>query len=211
MKPFIVGLGGTATPGGSTEQALALTLRAAEAHGARTKLFGGALLASFPHYLAEGTWDCVEAKEFVAAIRQANGIIIASPGYHGTISGLVKNAIDYIEETSKDSRVYLDGLPVGLIATAYGWQATGSTMTTLRAIVHALRGWPTPMGAGVRTVQGLFKDGQCTDPAVSGQLEIVGRQVAEFASLQMRDKLATATHLETWLGLTDCDELYQST
>jgi len=108
-------------------------------------------------------------------------VIIASPGYHGTISGLVKNAIDYIEETSRDERVYLDGVSVGLIATAYGWQATGSTLAALRSIVQALRGWPTPLGAGINSSGGLFKDGVCQDDAVAGQLAIVGKQVVEFA------------------------------
>ena len=96
----------------------------------------------------------------------------------------VKNAIDYVEETAKDSRVYLDGLPVGLIVTAYGWQATGSTLATMRSIVHALRGWPTPLGAAIRSTSGMFKDGQCSDDASRGQLELVGRQVVEFARLR---------------------------
>src|SRR3546814_8041656 len=83
------------------------------------------------------------SSDLVAAVRDADGLILASPGYHGSISGLVKNAIDYLEETARDRRVYLHGLPVGLIATAFGWQATGGTLLAMRSIVHALRGWPT--------------------------------------------------------------------
>ncbi|MCP2936543.1 NADPH-dependent FMN reductase, partial [Salmonella enterica subsp. enterica serovar Typhimurium] len=91
--------------------------------------------------------------------------------------------IDYIEETSKDARVYLDGLPVGLIVTAFGWQATGSTLATMRSIVHALRGWPTPLGAAIRSTAGMFRDGECGDAGAAAQLELVGRQVVEFARL----------------------------
>jgi FMN reductase len=120
----------------------------------------------------------------VEAIRKADGIILASPGYHGAISGLVKNAIDYLEETARDSRIYLDGVPVGLIATAYGWQATGSTLAGLRSIVHALRGWPTPLGAAIKVEPGLFEAGLCTSPDVTAQLELVGCQVVELASLR---------------------------
>ena len=203
--PFIVGIGGTAAPSGSTEQALAIALRSAEARGALVQLIGGELLARLPHYLTPGTRESADARELVRAIRAADGLILASPGYHGSISGLVKNAIEYVEETSKDARVYLDGVPVGLIACAYGWQATGSTLATLRSIVHALRGWPTPMGAAIRTAGGLFKDGECSDPAVKTQLEIVGRQVVEFAKLRLKDKRTTATAPMTWLGLTDHD------
>ena len=67
---------------------------------------------------------------------------------------------------------------IGLIATAFGDQASMSTLLTMRAITHALRGWPTPMGATIRTYRGLFSpDGECLDERARGQLELVGKQV----------------------------------
>ena len=125
-----------------------------------------------------------EKGTFRLPISGNSGLIIASPGYHGSVSGLVKNAIDLIEETAGDPRPYLDDLPVGLIATAYGWQATGSTIAALRSIVHALRGWPTPFAAAINTQLTRFDaDGGCTDPVVLDQLALIGRQVARFAPL----------------------------
>ena len=119
-NPFIVGIGGTTNPGSSTERALTVALEAAREAGAQVRQFDGPSLSSLPHY-APGAVDRSDvARELVAAVRAADGVIIASPGYHGSISGLVKNAIDYLEETSRDQRVYLDGMPVGLIVTAYG-------------------------------------------------------------------------------------------
>lgn len=183
-KLSIVGIGGTTSAGSSTEQALKIALRAAEAEGVEVILFDGPSLAALPHYAPGAVAQSEEGRRLVEAVRGAHGLVIASPGYHGSISGLVKNAIDYVEETAKDSRVYLDGLPVGLIVTAYGWQATGSTLATMRSIVHALRGWPTPLGAAIRSVSGMFKDGECSDDASRGQLELVGKQVVEFARLR---------------------------
>ncbi|HEV2568329.1 NAD(P)H-dependent oxidoreductase [Sphingomonas sp.] len=183
-KLSIVGIGGTTSPGSSTEQALQIALRAAEAEGANVTLFDGSGLCALPHYAPGVLHRSDEGRRLVTAVREAHGLIFASPGYHGSISGLVKNAIDYVEETSKDDRVYLDGLPVGLIVTAYGWQATGSTLATMRSIVHALRGWPTPLGAAIRSVSGMFKDGQCSDPGAAMQLDLVGKQVVEFARLR---------------------------
>jgi FMN reductase len=180
----IVGVGGTTNPQSSTESALRLALASAAAAGAQTMLFGAETLVHLPHYSLPASQDCVQARAMVHAIREADGIILASPGYHGAISGLVKNAIDYLEETARDPRVYLDGVPVGLIATAYGWQATGSTLAGLRSIVHALRGWPTPLGAAIKVEPGLFDGGQCTRPDVTAQLEMVGRQVVELAALR---------------------------
>ncbi|WP_191488156.1 NADPH-dependent FMN reductase [Pseudomonas sp. FEN] len=187
-KPFIVGIGGTASKGSSTEQALALALSAAEEAGGRTQLFGGEALLALPHYVPGSAARNNDGQALIEAVRAADGLIIASPGYHGTISGLVKNAIDYFEEMSRDERIYLDGLPVGLIATAYGWQATGGTLGALRSIVHALRGWPTPMGAAINSSGKVFSDGICQDQAAANQLNLVGRQVVEFAGLHVMSK-----------------------
>ena len=190
-QPFIVGIGGTPNAQSSTEQALRVALDAAEAGGARTAIFGGDALAALPLYLTPGYREA--GGDLIDAARSADGIILASPGYHGSVSGLVKNAIDYVEETSKDARVYWDGVPVGLIVTAFGWQATGSTLTTMRSIVHALRGWPTPLGAAINTSAGVFRDGVCVDEASSNQLALVGRQVLTFANLRRANPSVTET------------------
>lgn len=179
--PFVVGIGGTTTSPSSTERALEIALGAAGARGAETQLFGGDFLARLPLYNPKQPEPTAEEAEFVSAVRRADGLIIASPGYHGSVSGLVKNALDLLEETAGDGRVYLTGMPVGLIATAYGWQATGSTIAALRAIVHALRGWPTPFAAAVNSATSKFTgDGACSDAAVITQLSMVGDQVLDF-------------------------------
>lgn len=181
MTPRIVAIGGTVNPASATEQALRTVTAQAEAQGAQVTLFGGAYLAALPHYRSS-THSLTDGAELVEAVRQADGVVIAAPGYHGTISGLVKNALDYLEELAQDERPYLDGRAVGLLATAYGDQATMSTMQTLRSIVHALRGWPTPMGATIRTYHGLFSpDGECLDDRVRLQLDLVARQVVQGA------------------------------
>ena len=176
-KPFILGLGGTTSPVSSTEMALAISLDAAAAAGAETELFGSDRLMALPHYRSDPAGINQTGKDLVALVRRADGLILSSPGYHGTVSGLVKNAIDYIEETSTDDRVYLDGLPVGLIVTAHGWQAVGSTLAALRSIVHSLRGWPTPLGVGINASGGMFRDGICGDEGVNEQLKLVAQQV----------------------------------
>ncbi len=181
MTIRIVAIGGTVNPGSTTEQALRLAAASAGSGGAEVQVFGGAYLSGLAHYGSEAHHKG-DGSELVEAVRAADGVLIAAPGYHGTISGLVKNALDYLEDLSKDERPYLDGRSVGLIATAYGDQATMSTLQTLRAIVHALRGWPTPMGATIRTYHGLFSpDGECLEDRARMQLEMVGNQVLRGA------------------------------
>jgi FMN reductase len=181
-SPLIVGIGGTTRSASSTERALHLALQGAQAAGARTRLFDGPFLHSLPHYAPEQPNRTAAQLELIEAVRAADAVIIATPGYHGGVSGLVKNALDTLEELRDDSRPYLDGRAVGCIVTAYGWQAAGTVLTSLRAIAHALRGWPTPFGAAVNSLETRFApDGQCSDAKIAAQLETVGAQAAQFA------------------------------
>jgi FMN reductase len=187
FKPLVVGIGGTTRTNSSTDRALRLALQAVEDAGARTHLFGGSFLAHLPHFAPENRERNEKQREFVEMVRKADGVIVASPGYHGGVSGLVKNALDLLEDLREDERSYLDGRAVGCIVTAAGWQSAGSTLAALRSIVHALRGWPTPFGATINTAQPVFdSSGACTDPKIAEQLAMVARQVVEFARMHHR-------------------------
>jgi FMN reductase len=180
--PFIVGIGGTVRPGSTSESALVMALKVAQDAGAATVCFGGAFLSELPHYNPSLVNPNAARNRLVEAVRESDGLIIATPGYHGSISGLVKNAIDCLEDLREDARPYLDGRAVGCIVAAAGAQAGGSTLMALRGIVHAMRGWPTPFGATLKTGQDLFgPDGEFTDPKDAQATAIVAQQVVAFA------------------------------
>lgn len=184
-KPLIVGLGGTVRAGSTTERALAVSLRAAAAAGAETKLFGGEFLSRLPIFDPRPGGTTPEQAELAEAIRAADGVIVATPGYHGSLSGVMKNALDTLELTREDARPYFQGRPVGTIITADGWQAAGTTLMALRAIIHALRGWPTPFGAALNAGTSLFDEaGDCREPKDLWQLNTVAEQVMEFARMR---------------------------
>jgi len=181
-KPLVVGIGGSTRTASTTERALLLALKAAEDAGAHTSFFGGTFLCKLPTYAPENRERTPDQRQLVEEVRAADSLIVATPGYHGGVSGLVKNAIDLLEDLREDKRAYLDGRAVGCIVTAFDWQTCGSTLMALRAIVHALRGWPTPLGAALNTAEPIFDQaGGCTDQKAAMQLATVGRQVVEFA------------------------------
>jgi FMN reductase len=193
MQPLIVGIGGTPREGSSSERTLAISLEAARAEGARTVMISGPELM-IPMYTPDQSSRTPESLRLVEAIRECDGLIVSSPAYHGSISGLIKNALDYTEDLRDSPRVYLDGVAVGLIACAAGWQAGAQTLATLRSIVHALRGWPTPLGVSLNTSTGVFDaSGECIDIGSKMQLQTVGRQVFEFAT--MRNSARPSPHV----------------
>jgi FMN reductase len=184
FRPYIVGIGGTTRPGSSSEKALRYALTLAEAQGADVKLFDGASI-HLPMYAPESSVRSEGAQQLIAALRRAHGVILSTPCYHGSISGLVKNALDYTEDMCRDAEPYLDGRAVGLIVCGHGWQSTGVVLSAFRSIVHALRGWPTPMGVAINTLVERFdEEGADVAEQVARPMRTMVGQVIEFARLR---------------------------
>jgi FMN reductase len=183
FRPYIVGLGGTTREGSSTERALSLALRAAASQGADTLLLCGSDI-DLPAYVPGATSNA-QANRITAALGRADGVIVGTPGYHGGLSGLVKNALDYTEDLRSNERPYLEDRPVGCVVTAAGEQGAVTTLAALRSVVHALRGWPTPLGVTIVTSEQVFDvAGNCTSPRIERQLRILSQQVLDFALLR---------------------------
>lgn len=181
MTVTVVGIGGSLRTDSQSERALWLALDGARDAGAKVNAINGPELV-LPFYDPSVPERPEAAQRLVRSLREADGVILVSPGYHGTVSGLVKNALDYIEDLRDAEHPYLDGRAVGCAAAAHGWQAAVTTLTALRQIVHALRGWPTPLGAAINSVDVTFtEDGGCSDLKVAESLRTIGTQVAEFA------------------------------
>ena len=179
-QPRIVGIGGTQRPNSSTELLVRALLGICEKHGAHVQLFGGEELNALPHFDPYSNERTQAEMDFVEAVRQADGIVIGSPSYHGGVSGLTKNALDLLEDLRSDERPYFDGRPVGLLVTAAGWQAGGVTLAALRGIVHAMRGWPTPIGLAINTVEQkpFGPDGALIDEQLHAQIDAMAQQLA---------------------------------
>jgi FMN reductase len=181
FRPYIVGIGGAVKPHSSPEKALRYALSLAEAAGAETELFDGPSI-HLPMYAAGER--PADVRRLLTALRRAHGVIVATPCYHGSVSGLLKNALDYVEDMARDPQPYFEGRAVGLIVCGSGWQSTAITLSALRSIVHALRGWPTPMGVAINTLHKTFDEhGAVIEETAARQIGILVNQVVDFARM----------------------------
>lgn len=181
MTVTVVGIGGSVRSDSQTERALRVALDGAQDAGAKVHAVTGPSLL-LPFYDPKDHVRTDSAVELIEAVRMADGVVLASPGYHGTISGLLKNALDYVEDLRNDDRPYIEGRAVGCIGSASGWQATVTTLQSLRSVVHALRGWPTPLGGAVNSAETEFgPGGECSDTKITTTLRTIGEQVVNFA------------------------------
>jgi FMN reductase len=180
-KPYIVLLGGATVPRSTTEQALRFTAQVLEELGAKVEVLAGAQI-DLPMYAPENPSRTDMARHIVKSLRKCDGIVIAGEGYHGALSGMMKNTLDYAEDLSKDAAPYFHGRVVGLIGAASTWRDLGTVLTSLRSVVHALRGWPTPLGVAINASLPTFdENGHCLIPELASQLRMLAEQVLEFA------------------------------
>lgn len=75
-------------------------------------------------------------------VRRADGLIICSPTYHGTISGALKNVLDALIFLGWDQPPYLGGKPVGIMA--YGGMTAMGVLDGLTMCVRGLKGVTIP-------------------------------------------------------------------
>jgi FMN reductase len=183
-SPLIVGIGGTFRPRSSSERALQHALSFASEAGAKTLLLAGKDLV-LPLYDPDKS-KSKDAARVVDAIRAADGIILSSPCYHGSVSGLLKNVIDYMEETAGDDHPYFEGKAVGSICCGYGEQGLGTVLSHLRSIVHALRGWPVPMGVAINSAAHSFDAEGWMQGKIASQLRIMSHQIVQFADVHRK-------------------------
>ncbi|MEX0409013.1 NAD(P)H-dependent oxidoreductase [Aquibium sp. LZ166] len=179
----IVGIGGTTRIGSSSETALRHVLSICQSLGSTTELIAGPLL-DLPMYDPSDDHRSPSARRLVQSLRNADGIIVSSPSYHGALSGVIKNALDYVEDMRDDPRPYFDGRAVGIVVTAFGAQGLGTTLIGLRSIIHALRGWPTPYAAAINSQTKPFVNGRPANAEIESQLGTVATQVVQFAAMQ---------------------------
>lgn len=185
----VVGLCGSLRDGSFSRMALALALEGAAQAGATTELIDlREYDLSFVGKDDPGTADDARLR---AKVKAAQGLVIATPEYHGSFSGVIKNALDLLgfEET--------EGKMIGLVAVSGGAMGGIEAMNALRAVGRALHAWVVPNQAGVPRASKQFRpDGTLPDAALAERLREVGRQVASFARLHNSDQ--AKRFLEEW-------------
>ncbi|MFD2904980.1 NADPH-dependent FMN reductase [Sphingobacterium anhuiense] len=94
--------------------------------------------------------------------READIHFWLAPLYHGSIPGVMKNCLDWLEVSAKKNNPYLTDKTVGLVCWADGVQAMQG-INTMDAIAKSLRAWPLPYSVPISKKE-LF------DPNISGEI-----------------------------------------
>ena len=177
----ITGICGSLSADGATRKALTIALKGAIEYNAATALlelrdfnlvfYGSVQKDEYPP-------DVLELRQ---TLRNSHGIILATPEYHGSLSGTLKNMLDLMSIEEFETKI------VGLIGVAGGHMGAINSLNTMKTICRNLHCWVLPGEVSIsNSAQTFDDDGNVNDSAIEERLLSVGRQLVKFASVQRR-------------------------
>jgi len=158
-----------------TRVALVRALDAAEAAGAETELLDLRTFELPP--LNPDIDEQGDAREFTRQVRESDAVLLGTPMYHGSYSGVLKNALDHCGFDE------FEGKTVGLLGVA-GGSFPITALEHLRSVCRALDAWVLPHQAAVPHASAAVADGGFVDDALEARVATLGRRVVEYAAIE---------------------------
>ncbi|MBZ8182951.1 NADPH-dependent FMN reductase [Oscillatoria salina] len=172
----IVGIGGSLRPNSYSYQALKIAVQRVEALGAEVEILD---LREMKLPLCDGGDDYPDypdVAQLQATVKAADGLILATPEYHGSVSGVLKNALDLM---SFDE---LSGKVTGLISVL-GGQSNSNALNDLRTIMRWVHAWVIPEQIAVgQAWQAFSEDGKIVDEKLSQRFDKFAESLVENTS-----------------------------
>lgn len=94
--------------------------------------------------------------------RDADFHIWLTPLYHGSMTGAMKNCLDWLEISAKEPVPYLTGKVVGLVCWADGVQAIHG-INAMYSVAKSLRAWVAPYSVAIQHKELFDENGELTE------------------------------------------------
>lgn len=161
----IVGINGSLRPGSYSTQALQVAAARVQALGADVEILDLTKM-SLPFCNGGDEYpDYPDVDKLCQTVKEADGLILATPEYHGSVSGVLKNALDLMgfEE--------LSGKVTGLISVL-GGQPNSNALNDLRIIMRWVHAWVIPEQVAIGQAWKAFnQDGKLLDEKLSERFD----------------------------------------
>jgi FMN reductase len=174
----IIGISGSPDKNSSTTLALKKVLQGAVEAGACVELIDLGEMNLPIISPAEEDFYPEDVFTLRSAIKNADGIVLATPEYYGSMSGLLKNAIDLsVYGDFKDK-------PVALVGVAGGEAGAINSLNAMRTMCRNLHAWALPQEVSVASAHKVFeKNGNILDDKIGSRLFDLGSSLSEITAL----------------------------
>ena len=112
---------------------------------------------------------------------KADSYVLASPDYHGSMSGAIKNLLDYYWRE-------FAGKTFGYIVASHEKGLT--VMDQMRTVVRQCYGWSMPYGISIHGDHDFDESGHITNSSLSSRLEMLARDLTVYGKL-LREQFIT--------------------
>ncbi len=171
-KLGVLGVAGSTRQGSYSLQALNISLDNAKKYGAQVRLLelSKTILPIYdPH--RESSKEIEYAAE---AVGWADAFILASPDYHGSMSGALKNFLDHFFEE-------FAGKLFGYIVASHEKGLT--VMEQMRTAVRQCYGWSMPYGVSINGEQDFGVNGEMANARLAKRLQMMSRDLVVYGKL----------------------------
>ncbi|WP_055490838.1 NADPH-dependent FMN reductase [Streptomyces sp. TP-A0356] len=172
----ILGIAASARKDSTSGAALDVVLARAAELGCRTRVIrlaevrlpfcDGDKTAPWPEYPA--------VAELRRSVSLAHGVVLATPEYHGGMSGALKNALDLLDIPHARGKVF-----AGI--SALGGRSNSNALNQLRTSVRWLHGWMLPDQVAIPDARAAHAGGRFHDPEVTGRLTQLADELTHAA------------------------------
>lgn len=169
----IVGISGSLRKDSYSTQALNLAIERAQNLGAKTQIID---LKEMNLPFCDGGSDYPDypdVKMLQTTVGEADALILATPEYHGSVSGVIKNALDLMgfEE--------LGGKVTGLISVL-GGQPNSNALNDMRLIMRWVHAWTIPEQIAIgQAWQAFDGKGKLVDKKLSQRFDQFAESLVE--------------------------------
>lgn len=169
----IVGIGGSLRDDSYSQLALELAAQRIEALGAEVEILDLREM-KLPFCNGEDDYpDYPDVEKLRNAVQQADGLILATPEYHGSVSGVIKNALDLMSFAQLSDKV------TGLISVL-GGQSNSNALNDLRVIMRWVHAWVIPEQIAIGQAWKAFtNDGKIVDEKLSQRFDQFAESLVE--------------------------------
>jgi FMN reductase len=169
----IVGIAGSLRSNSSSQQALNLAAQRVETLGAQVEVLDLRSLV-LPFCNGEDDYsDYPDVERLRSTFAQADGIILATPEYHGGVSGVLKNALDLM------SFEHFGGKVAGLISVL-GGQSNSNALNDLRLIMRWVHVWVIPEQIAIgQAWQAFSPEGKLLDEKLAQRFDQFAESLVE--------------------------------
>ena len=173
MTLKVLGVGSSMRHGSFSTETLKIILNNVNKNGGDTRLLN--LYSNpLPMYTAEYNEKLSGIKHAVELVNWADALVLATPDYHGSMAGSLKNFLDYFWAE-------FAGKTFGYLCSSHEKGLT--VMDQMRTAIRQCYGWSLPYGISINSNLDFNEDREIINLQLLGRLESFARDLVVYGGL----------------------------